>query len=101
MLDNNATTYLQNASIVIFNSLDNKELDEKNTHQLIRILGNILASDNINFVDLLENIFDELDRFISYLPIMREKQIKSWARKKKIDFGVKTDRPEKNNIYFV
>lgn len=74
MLDNNATTYLQNASIVIFNSLDNEELDEKNSHQLIRILGNILASDNINFVDFLENIFDELDRFISYLPIMREKQ---------------------------
>ena len=48
--------------------------DEKNTHQLIRILGNILESDNINFVDFLENIFDELDRFISYIPQMHEKQ---------------------------
>ncbi|MEE3350231.1 MAG: P-loop NTPase fold protein [Candidatus Gastranaerophilaceae bacterium] len=74
MLDSNESTYLQNASIVIFNSLDNEELDEKNTYQLIRILSYILASDNIKFVDFIEGIFDELDRFISYIPQMREKQ---------------------------
>lgn len=74
MLDSNESTYLQNASGVIFNSLDNKELDEKNANQLIRILGNILASNNINFVDFLESVFDELERFISYIPQMREKQ---------------------------
>ncbi len=74
MLDNTESIYLQNASIVIFKSLDNKKLDEKNANELIRILGDILSSDIINFVNFLESIFEELDRFISYIPQMREKQ---------------------------
>lgn len=74
MIEKNENSYLQNASFVIFNALNNNELTDRNKNQLIRILGDILSSENINFVDFIESISQALDRFISYIPIMRDKQ---------------------------
>lgn len=74
MIENNEISYLQNASFVIFNTLDNSELTDKNKNQLIRILGDILSLENIHFVDFIEGISQVLERFISYIPIMRDKQ---------------------------
>lgn len=74
MIEKNEISYLQNASFVIFNTLDNNELTDKNKNQLIRILGDILSLENISFVDFIEGISQALDRFISYIPIMRDKQ---------------------------
>jgi len=74
MIENNENSYLQNAAFVIFNTLDNSELTDENRNQLIRILGNVISSENIDFVDFIEGISQVLDRFISYIPIMRDKQ---------------------------
>lgn len=74
MIENNEISYLQNAALVIFNTLGKNELTDKNRDQLIRILGDILSSETINFVDFLENISKELEYFISYIPQMRDKQ---------------------------
>lgn len=74
MIENKEISYLQNASSVIFNTLNNKELADKNRNQLIIILGDILSLEDINFVDFIENISNNLDRFISYIPLMREQQ---------------------------
>lgn len=74
MLEKNENSYLQNAALVIFNTLENSELTDKNISQLIRILGDILSLEEINFVDFIEDISQVLDRFISYIPIMRDEQ---------------------------
>lgn len=74
MIENKEISYLQNASSVIFNTLNNRELADKNRDQLIIILGDILSLEDINFVDFIENISNNLDRFISYIPLMREQQ---------------------------
>lgn len=74
MIENKEISYLQNASSVIFNTLNNRELADKNRNQLIIILGDILSLEDINFVDFIENISNNLDRFISYIPLMREQQ---------------------------
>lgn len=74
MIENNEISYLQNAAFVIFNTLNNSELTDKNKNQLIRILGDILSLEDISFVDFIEGISQVLDRFISYIPIMRDKQ---------------------------
>ena len=73
MIENNEISYLQNASIVIFNTLENRELTIQNKNQLIKLLGDILL-ENISFVDFIEGISQTLDKFISYIPIMRDKQ---------------------------
>lgn len=41
-------SYLQNAAIVIFNSIDNENLSTKNENLLIKILGDIISLENIN-----------------------------------------------------
>lgn len=74
MIENKEVSYLQNASSVIFNTLNDSELTDKNRNQLIIILGDILSLEDINFVDFIENISNNLDRFISYIPLMREQQ---------------------------
>lgn len=74
MIENKEMSYLQNASSVIFNTLNNSELTGKNRNQLIIILGDILSLEDINFVDFIENISNNLDIFISYIPLMREQQ---------------------------
>ncbi len=74
MLEKNESSYLQNAALVIFNTLKKGELTDNNKGQLIRILGDILSSEYINFVDFLENILNEIEQFISYIPLMRDKQ---------------------------
>ena len=74
MIENKEMSYLQNASSVIFNTLNNSELTDKNRNQLIIMLGDILSLEDINFVDFIENISNNLDRFISYIPLMREQQ---------------------------
>lgn len=43
MIENKEMSYLQNASSVIFNTLNNSELTGKNRNQLIIILGDILS----------------------------------------------------------
>lgn len=73
MIENNEISYLQNASIVIFNTLENRALTIQNKNQLIKLLGDILL-ENISFVDFIEGISQTLDKFISYIPIMRDKQ---------------------------
>ncbi len=74
MIENKEMSYLQNASSVIFNTLNNSELTGKNRNQLIIILGDILSLEDINFVDFIENISNNLDIFISYISLMREQQ---------------------------
>lgn len=74
MIDKNEVSYLQNAALVIFKTLKNSKLTDENKLQLIRILGRAISSENISLIDFIENIADELDRFISYIPKMREQQ---------------------------
>lgn len=74
MIEKNEILYLQNAAVVVFNTLKNEDLTNNNKIQLICNLGDILLLDNINFVDFMETISEELDRFLSYIPDMRDKQ---------------------------
>ena len=74
MTEKEEFSYLQNAALVIFNSINDEKLSTKNKDSLIKILGNIISLENINFVDFIENISNDLDRFFSYIPIMREQK---------------------------
>lgn len=74
MAEKEEFSYLQNAALVIFNSINDEKLSTKNKNSLIKILGDIISLENINFVDFIENISNDLDRLFSYIPIMREKQ---------------------------